>query len=70
MKIGLIDVDGHNFPNLAEYEYKHRACLAEIHAIDDVINSVYGLTQEESDYIKDFALRYRVSGGVVSDECD
>lgn len=53
-----------------EYEYKHRACLAEIHAIDDVINSVYGLTQEESDYIKDFALRYRVSGGVVSDECD
>lgn len=53
-----------------EYEYKHRACLAEIHAIDDVINSVYGLTQEESEYIKDFALRYRVSGGVVSDECD
>ena len=33
-----------------EYEYKHRACLAEIHAIDDVINSVYGLTQEESNY--------------------
>ena len=53
-----------------EYEYKHRACLDEIHAIDDVINSVYGLTQEESDYIKDFALRYRVSGGAVSDECD
>ncbi len=53
-----------------EFEYKHRACLDEIHAIDDVINSVYGLTKEESDYIKGFALRYRVSGGIVSDECD
>ena len=53
-----------------EYEYKHRACLDEIHAIDSVINSVYGLTQKESDYIQDFALRYRVSGGIVNDECD
>ena len=53
-----------------EYEYKHRACLDEIHAIDFAINSVYGLTQEESDYIQDFALRYRVSGGVVNDECN
>ncbi len=34
-----------------EYEYKHRACLDEIHAIDSVVNSLYGLTQEESDYI-------------------
>ncbi len=53
-----------------EYEYKHKSCLEEIHAIDDVINSVFGLTEEESTYIKDFALRYRVSGGAVSDECD
>lgn len=53
-----------------DYEYKHRACLKEIHAIDDVINSLFGLTEEESEYIKSFALRYRVSGGAVCDECD
>lgn len=46
-----------------EYEYKHRKCLAEIHAIDDFINNLYGLTAEESDYIKGFALKYRTSGG-------
>ena len=53
-----------------EYEYKHRACLDEINAIDSAINSLFGLTPEESDYIKKFALRYRVSGGAVIDECD
>lgn len=46
-----------------EYEYKHRDCLAEIQAIDDFINNLYGLTAEESDYIKGFALKYRTSGG-------
>lgn len=46
-----------------EYEYKHRVCLAEIQAIDDFINNLYGLTAEESDYIKGFALKYRTSGG-------
>lgn len=46
-----------------EYEYKHRSCVAEIHDIDDYINGLFGLTDEESRYIKDFAYRYRVSGG-------
>lgn len=46
-----------------EYEYKHRECLKEIHAIDDYINSLYGLTAEENRYIKKYALRYRTSGG-------
>lgn len=53
-----------------EYEYKHRACLNEIREIDSAINALYGLSEEESDYIKDFALRYRVSGGVVNNERD
>ena len=53
-----------------EYEYRHRACLEEIHSIDIVINALFGLTQEESDYIKNFALRYRISGGAVGDERD
>jgi len=46
-----------------DYEYKHRECLAEIHAIDDYINEQFGLTKNESEYIKGYALRYRTSGG-------
>lgn len=48
-----------------EYEYKHRECINEIHAIDDFVNALYGLTEEESLYIKNFAHIYRVSGGVL-----
>lgn len=46
-----------------EYEYKHRECIKEIHAIDDYINELFGLTSEESKYIKEYAFRYRTSGG-------
>lgn len=49
-----------------EYEYKHRECIREIHAIDDYINFLFGLTKEESKYIKEFAFRYRTSGGIES----
>ena len=51
-----------------QYEYKHRECLDEIHAIDDFINAAYGLTESESEYIKSFAIRYRTSGGIEADE--
>lgn len=51
-----------------QYEYKHRNCLEEIHAIDDFVNAAYGLTKSESEYIKSFAIRYRTSGGVDADE--
>lgn len=51
-----------------QYEYKHRECLEEIHAIDDFINAAYGLTKSESEYIKSFAIRYRTSGGIDADE--
>lgn len=47
-----------------EYEYKHKSCIDEIHAIDDYINTLYGLSDAENLYIKNFAYRYRVSGGV------
>lgn len=47
-----------------EYEYKHKSCIEEIHAIDDYINALYGLSDAESLYIKNFAYRYRVSGGI------
>ena len=46
-----------------EYEYKHRECTAVIHEIDDVICDVFGLTAEEKIHIKNFAYKYRVSGG-------
>lgn len=46
-----------------DYEYKHKSCVEEIHAIDDYINNLYGLTPAENVYIKNFAYRYRVSGG-------
>ena len=46
-----------------EYEYKHKLCIPEIHAIDDFINGLFGLTEEESEYIKGFAFKYRTSGG-------
>lgn len=48
-----------------EFEYKHKLCISEIHKIDDYINSLYGLTANESNYIKNFALPYRTSKGVA-----
>jgi len=47
-----------------EYEYKHKECVDTIHQIDDYINRLYGLTEEEGLYIKNFAYRYRIGGGV------
>lgn len=47
-----------------DYEYKHKECIETIHRIDDAINNIYGLTDKESTYIKNFALRYRIGGGI------
>lgn len=47
-----------------EYEYKHKYCLDEISAIDNYINEMFGLSKEESDYIKSFAFKYRIGGGI------
>lgn len=52
-----------------EFEYKHKECIAEIHRIDDFINCLYGLSDEENLYIKNFAYRYRIGGGVTN-ECN
>lgn len=46
-----------------KYEYKHSCCVNVIHQIDDRVNALYGLSGEESEYIKSYALRYRVSKG-------
>lgn len=50
-----------------EYEYKHKSCINEIHEIDDLINNLYGLNEEESIYIKNYAYKYRI-GGDYKDE--
>ena len=47
-----------------EYEYKHKACVDTIHQIDNYINALYGLSEEEGLYIKNFAYRYRIGGGI------
>lgn len=47
-----------------EYEYKHKYCLDEISAIDNYINEIFGLSKKESDYIKNFAFKYRIGGGI------
>lgn len=46
-----------------EYEYKHKDCVGDIHRIDDYINALFGLSAEESRYIKQFAYRYRIGRG-------
>ena len=45
------------------YEYKHKLCKAEIDEIDDCLAAIYQLSPEELDYVKNFALKYRISGG-------
>lgn len=48
-----------------DYEYKHKNCLKEIHAIDDYINKLFGLNNNENNYIKNYSLIYRTSGGIA-----
>lgn len=50
-----------------DYEYKHKECVDIIHEIDDFINTLYGLTDEESIYIKNFSYRYRIGGGAENE---
>lgn len=47
-----------------EYEYKHRLCKDVIDEIDGQLAKLYQLSQDELDYIKDFAINYRVGGEV------
>ena len=42
-----------------DYEYKHKSCLKEIADIDDYINELFGLEEDDSKYIKNYALKYR-----------
>lgn len=46
-----------------DYEYKHKECKDIIDEIDDNISKIYKLTNEELDYIKNYAIKYRKSRG-------
>jgi hypothetical protein len=46
------------------FEYKHKCCRATIDKIDDCLAKFYRLTQNELEYIKGFAKKYRESLGV------
>lgn len=45
-----------------EFEYKHKYCKDVIDKIDDKLAILYHLTDEELNYIKNFALKYRMGG--------
>lgn len=47
-----------------DYEYKHRECKKEIDQIDDCLAQIYQLTEEELQYVKSYALKYRMGGSV------
>lgn len=51
-----------------DYEYKHKYSKKIIDEIDDIIDEVYGLTEEEKDYIKKYAYIYRMNDLREEDE--
>lgn len=59
LKIGLIDVDGHNFPNLAQMKlsayYKARGCLVEVASPRGEYDVVYMSKVFDSTYSPDLA---------------
>lgn len=46
-----------------EFEYKHKACKNIIDIIDTIIGQSYNLSEEEIEYVKKYALKYRESRG-------
>ena len=44
-----------------DYEYKHKYSKSIIDKIDDIINETYNLTDEEKEYIKNYAYIYRMN---------
>ena len=46
-----------------DYEYKHKFCKDIIDEIDDQLALVYKLSTSQLNYIKSFALKYRIGDG-------
>ncbi len=47
-----------------DFEYKHKLCKDIIDEIDNELKDIYSLTEEELNYIKSFAIKYRTGGGI------
>ena len=45
-----------------EYEYKHKYCKKIIDKIDKKLAKIYDLSDDELDYIQNFAIKYRLGG--------
>ncbi|HPL05517.1 MAG TPA: Eco57I restriction-modification methylase domain-containing protein [Bacteroidales bacterium] len=44
-----------------DYAYKHKFCKTEIDLIDNELATIYDLTNEEAEYLKNYHLKYRMS---------
>jgi hypothetical protein len=57
----VIEHETQEYKHVTKYkEYKIRYSKALIDAIDDVISPLYGLTDEERDFIKNYEIKFRV----------
>ncbi len=45
------------------YEYKHRDCKREIDDIDTLLQPIFGLSDEEVEFLRNYKVRYRTSNG-------
>lgn len=43
-----------------EYAYKHKFCKAEIDLIDTELSKIYSFTKKETNYLKNYKLKYRM----------
>jgi hypothetical protein len=49
----------------ANYEYKHKECKDIIDKIDEELSTIYNLTKEELDYIRNFSIVHRMGAKYV-----
>lgn len=45
-----------------DYEYKHKSCTPEIESIDLCVNRMFGLSEQEGQFIISYARKYRLGG--------
>lgn len=50
-----------------EYIYVHRKCYKEILAIDEFVAELYGLSEEEKQYVNEYNLKYRLGQDINSE---
>jgi len=57
------------YKNISEFkEYKIKKSKHFIDKIDDIIGSLYGLTKEEIEFIKDYEIKFRLGDAESVDD--